>query len=124
MKNDDFSVNSPQITIRRLKVPCHLGVPAEERADLQVVLVTLTMALSSIPATDDISGTVDYAAVSTLLKETALERPRQLIETLAQDLGKAVLTNFPVPQVSIEIEKHILPDTEAVSFLLEVANGN
>ncbi len=107
---------SDQIFIRGQRVRCHVGVPDEELAQPQLLVIHTTLhPLASVgPLGDDIARTVDYHAVSTLIRETATAKPRRLIETLAEDLAAAVLAGFPVSKVSITIEKFILPDTDCV----------
>ena len=48
------------------------------------------------------------------LSKYASKHPRKLVETLAEDLAEMILSEFAVREVTIEIEKFILPDTESV----------
>ncbi|MDB6027753.1 MAG: 7,8-dihydroneopterin aldolase, partial [Verrucomicrobiales bacterium] len=54
------------ITISDLEVSYHVGVPDEERATAQRLLLTVEMELnfSDAAKTDDLTKTVDYFAVS------------------------------------------------------------
>jgi len=108
------------VNIKGLEIPTFIGVPDEERADQQVLKVNVTMApkQSFASLNDEIDGGVDYYQVSLRLKEVALEKPRKLVETLAEDLANTILKEFPVNTVSIEIEKFILPDTRHVGVSL------
>lgn len=105
------------IEIRRLEVPTHIGVPDEERAEVQVLLVTVRM----IPGqgfhglADEISRTINYFDVAQEIKALAASRPRRLIETLATDIADFLLSRHPLKCVEILIEKHILPDAECVA---------
>ncbi len=114
--DDIFPVDADRIEIRRLAVPCQIGVPEEERASLQ----TLFLSLAMIPEKtfraleDRIERTVDYEAVARRVQEVAGERPRRLVETLADDVARMVLEEFQAREIVVEVEKHILPDTEAV----------
>jgi dihydroneopterin aldolase len=105
------------ISIKRLAVDCFIGVPEDERAQLQTLYLTLTMVPTQPFASlqDNIDETVDYDAVARRLRAVATERPRRLIETLADDLARIVVEEFNVSKVRVEVEKHILPDTDAVS---------
>ncbi len=104
------------ILIRRLAVSCFIGVPEEERAEAQTLYLSLEITperrFSSLQ--DRISDTVDYDRVARRTVELAAERPRRLIETLADEVAVMVLSEFAARQVTVEIEKHILPETEAV----------
>ena len=114
-----MSSSKPQpdvVKIRGLELPTFIGVPDEERADQQVlkVHVDMTPEVSFSSLGDEIEGGVDYYQVSLRLKEVALEKPRKLIETLAEDLAAVTLKEFSVAKVRVEIEKYILPDTQHV----------
>ncbi len=114
---------SDTIEIRRLRVTAHIGVPDEERADPQVLLVTLRLTPSQgfDGLADEISRTTDYYQVSLEIQSLAAARPRRLIETLAVDIAGHLLENHPLAHVAVTIEKHILPDTECVAVHLERA---
>jgi dihydroneopterin aldolase len=110
-----------QIEIRRLQVRTFIGVPDEERADEQTLLVTIVMTPSQgfEGLGDEISRTVDYYAVSLEIEALAAERPRKLIETFAVDIADHLLTRHPLSHVAVTIEKHILPNTECVAVHVE-----
>ncbi len=106
--------------LQGLVVTSHIGVPEEERAVAQSLRLNITL-WPSVPLTglqDDFSRTVDYAAVAGRLRVIAAERPRRLIETLAEDLLTALLAEFPLREVRVEIEKFILPHTDFVRVCL------
>ena len=109
------------IEIRSLRVVTLIGVPDEERAISQTLLVTvrLTPSQGFHGLADEISRTVDYHAVSQEIEALAAARPRQLIETLAMDIADHLLGNHPLDRVAVSIEKHILPNTECVAVHLE-----
>ena len=108
-----------QIVIRGLELLTHIGVPAEERAEAQKLRVHLTLEVMRFPKIDGIEGTVDYKAVADRDRESAAEKERNLIETLAQDIAAVVLGEFEVSMVRVEIEKFILPETDWVGVILE-----
>lgn len=112
---------SDTIEIRRLQVSAHLGVPDEERAVPQTLLVTVKMTPSQNfdGLADEISRTINYYAVSLEIEAIATARPRHLIETLATDIASHLLGSHPLSRVCIRIEKHILPNTECVAVEIE-----
>lgn len=115
-------MNPPdQIEIRRLKVSTHIGVPEEERAEAQTVLLTVKMTPSQgfDGLADEISRTIDYFSVSLEIETLAASKPRRLIETLAVEVAEHLLSNHPLRHVAVTIEKHILPNTECVAVHLE-----
>lgn len=109
------------ILIKRLKVPTYIGVPDEERAEVQELRVSLELVPQNDfrALNDDIALTVNYYDVAQRVKEVAMERPRKLIETLAEELSAVVLGEFAVVQVVVEIEKFILPDADWVGLRIE-----
>ncbi len=72
----------------------------------------MTVLMSPAGALDDLNdkleNTVDYAAVDAALRELALERHRELIETLAADAAIMIIRKFPVAEVEVEVRKFIL----------------
>jgi FolB domain-containing protein len=109
------------ITIRDLVISTYIGVPDEERELPQSLHVNLKMHVPSVQSAaqrDDVSLTVNYYDVAQSIKKLALEKPRRLIETLAEEIAGNVLKNFAVAQVEVEIKKYILPDTEYVSICI------
>jgi 7,8-dihydroneopterin aldolase/epimerase/oxygenase len=108
------------IEIRRLQLLTHIGVPDEERAALQTLLLTVRMTPSQgfHGLADDIAHTIDYHAVALALQQLAAAKPRKLIETLALEIADWLLTHHPLRRAEITLEKHILPDTECVAVHL------
>jgi dihydroneopterin aldolase len=106
-----------RIKIRGLTVVANIGVPEEERAMPQRLSLNVTLiprnALTGLG--DQIQGTVDYAEVATLCRKLASQRPRRLIETLAEELANSLLAAFPLRTATVEVEKYILPDVASVS---------
>jgi len=109
-----------RITIKNLKVKVSIGITATERSQPQEVSITLELVpQTSLSALEDqISRTVDYFSVYKRVIDLAQSRERCLIETLADDIGEALLKEFDLSQVAIEIRKFILPGTDFVSVRL------
>ena len=113
--------SNDQVFIRGLKVTCFVGVPDEERAESQELLINITMAREVDEAAgalnDDITRTIDYHAVAVRVEAIASERPRQLIETLSEDIADTILQEFEIAGITVEIEKFILPNTRCVGVV-------
>ena len=105
------------IGIQSLEVMAYVGVPDEERTTSQRLLLDLRFAASVQPEVlhDDLTLTVDYHAVSLRVSEIVAERPRKLIETLADELSERLLKEFSLSWIELTIRKFILPQTEWVS---------
>ncbi|MDE0860814.1 MAG: dihydroneopterin aldolase [Akkermansiaceae bacterium] len=111
-----------QIIIKGLQLDCHIGVPAEERAEPQSLRVHLTLQVPPFPKSDEIEGTVDYKEVADQVRALAASGERKLIETLAQDIASHILSSFPVDRVRVELDKRILPETDWVGVIIERTN--
>lgn len=113
------------IEIRGLAVMARVGVPEEERAEPQRLLVDLRFAVAGHAGDlgDDIARTVDYYTLSRRVISLAEERPRRLIETLADDLGDHLMEDFPLRWIEITVRKFILSDAEWVSVSIRRESG-
>ena len=111
------------ITIRDLVVNLRVGVPDEERAQPQRLLVTVEMHrdFTAAAASDDLRHTIDYYAVSRRLLEFGEGRSWKLIETLASDLASMVLKEFNAQAVTVEVKKFVVPEARYVSVRLSRA---
>lgn len=109
------------ITIRELEVHFHVGVPDAERARSQRLLLTVEMGgdFTAAAASDDLTRTVDYYAVSRRLIGLGTGRNWKLIETLAVEVAGIVLGEFGAAWVSVEVRKFIVPEARWVSVRVE-----
>jgi len=117
---------SDLIRIVDLELFAHIGVPDEERSRTQKLLISLELTVDSLdPAavTDDISRTVNYFDVAERVKSLAGQRPRKLLETLAEEIAADLLNNLPIPQLSLEIKKFVLADARYVSVKIDREKG-
>jgi 7,8-dihydroneopterin aldolase/epimerase/oxygenase len=107
-------MNPARIRIHDIETMCLIGVPDAERASPQRILIDLEF--DAPPARlDDIATTVDYAAVADIARATAEDRPKRLIETLAQEILQAVVDRFPVSDLIVRVRKLSVPATREVS---------
>lgn len=109
------------IVIEQLELSAHVGVPDAERAQPQRLTASLRLEIAGglRGLGDDLAKTVDYFAVCQRVKALAAEHPRRLIETLAEEIATAVLDQFAVAFVEVELRKFILPDTAFVAVRLQ-----
>jgi dihydroneopterin aldolase len=105
------------IIIKGLEIDAFVGVPDDERKDLQRLLVnaTLTPLNSFAEIGDEIDRTVDYHAAVRRITSLASSRPRRLIETLASEIAEMLVEEFPARRAEVEVRKFILPETEYVA---------
>jgi dihydroneopterin aldolase len=96
-----------KISIVELGVLYCVGVPDEERARPQRLLLTVEMDcdFSVAAQTDSIADTVDYFAVSQRLLGFGEGRSWKLIEKLAADICDMILAEFKPQGVTVEVKK-------------------
>lgn len=109
-----------KITITDLEVHFRVGVPDEERAKPQRLLLTIEMQqdFSTAAATDDIASTIDYFDVSQKVIALGNGRSWKLIEKLANDIADLVLTGYHPAAVTVTVKKFPIPQAALVSVTL------
>ena len=109
-----------QIIIEDLEVQYRVGVPDAERRHAQRLLICLTIEHPFAPAaaSDDLSHTIDYAAITQQLLEFGQNREWRLIERLANDIANLVIDDFKAHAVTVEIKKFIIPQARHVAVRL------
>ena len=109
-----------KITICDLEVFYRVGVTEAERAAPQCLLLTLELAhdFRAAAASDNLTDTFDYFAITQRLLKFGDQREWKLIETLANDIAGLVLEEFSVPTVSVQVKKFIIPQARYVSVSL------
>jgi dihydroneopterin aldolase len=115
---------SDLIRIVDLQVWTHIGLTVEERAQPQMLLVSVALSVDDLgPAGrgDDIRRTIDYADVAASVKKFAGVRARRLLEAFAGELMDELLAGFPARRIQLEIKKFVLPDARHVSVEIERA---
>ena len=100
-----------------LEVYCRVGVPDEERAKPQRLLISVRMErdFSKAASSDDLRQTIDYFSVSRRLLRLGEGREWRLIETLAVEIAELIRAEFGADRVGVEVKKFILPEARYVS---------
>jgi FolB domain-containing protein len=109
------------ITIKNLAVLCRIGVPDEERAKPQRLLITVSIKgdFTKACASDDVRDTINYFDVSRRIAEFCRVESFRLIEKLAHELVGLVFREFGAQSVKVQVKKFILSDARYVSFELQ-----
>ena len=105
------------IEIKGLEVMAYIGISEEERSEAQRLLIDIrfTGVLQIEELNEDLSLTIDYAAVHQRIEEIVQERPQHLIETLADDITSTLLKEFQLAWIELTVRKFILSNAESVS---------
>src|SRR5947207_4997155 len=79
-----------KITIKDLEVQTNIGVTAAERAHTQRLLITVVLErdLAEAGRTDMESSTTPYDVVASLVKQVVAQRPRKLVEAVADEIDR------------------------------------
>src|ERR1043165_9343879 len=106
-----------KIKISDLEVFYRVGVPDEERAKTQRLLLTIEMThdFSAAASSDDLRATIDYAAVADFLVAFGEDRNWKLIEKLAAYIADSILAEFKPSAVTVEVKKFSVPKAQFVS---------
>ena len=108
------------ITIKDLSVLRKIGVPDEERANPQRLLITVEMSgdFSRAAQADEIALTINYYDVSQRITQLCATQSFKLIERLADEIARMLVGEFRAEQATVEIKKFILSNARHVSFRL------
>jgi len=106
-----------KIVVKDLEVDARIGVTEAERAGPQRLLITVELECDLAPAgrTDREYSTTPYDVVAEMIRKTAAERPRKLVESLAADIAKAILYRRLAQAVMVEVKKFSVPRSRYVS---------
>ena len=113
------------VHIERLEVFARIGVPEEERATPQRLTFNLTFwpIRQAQALNDEIENAVDYAAVSVETAKFVQARRDKLVETLADALARHLLERFQIRNITVELRKYILPETDFISVTVTREKG-
>src|SRR5450432_262618 len=106
-----------EIRIDELELFARVGVPDEERAAPQRLAISLSLQLrqSFRDLGDELTRTVDYAAVCEELRSFVRGREDKLIESLGDAMAAHLLARFPIARIDLELRKFVLPETNYVA---------
>jgi FolB domain-containing protein len=96
-----------RILIRDLLVRGIVGVNEEERRERQDVLINVELRVDTRAAagSDDLAQSVNYRSVAKRLVAHVEGGRPLLVERLADELARIVLTEFPVSSLRLRVEK-------------------
>lgn len=99
------------ISLRGLTAWGHHGVLDHERAAGQpfVVDLELSVDIAAAAASDDLADTVDYGAVAAAVVAVVAGTPRDLIETVVEEVARTCVAFDGVHAVTATIHKPMAP---------------
>jgi len=111
-----------RVFIEDLRIQTVIGVFDWEREITQTVSLNLEMGFDITRAakTDAINDTLDYKAVSKRLIHFVENSDFQLVEALAEECARIVLTEFPVSWLQLKLSKPgAVRGSSAVGVIIE-----
>lgn len=96
-----------RILIRDLLVRGIIGINEDERRERQDVLINVELWVDTrtAAASDDVADAVNYRSVCKRMIAHVEGSAHLLVERLASELARIVLTEFPVNRVRVRVEK-------------------
>ncbi|MGY6564248.1 MAG: dihydroneopterin aldolase [Halomonadaceae bacterium] len=110
------------VLIESLELETVIGVYDWERTIRQRLVLDLELATHIRPAAadDDLTKTLDYAAISQRIQRFADEHDFALVETFAERLAQLLMTEFFVPWLRLTLRKPgAVPAAAAVGVRIE-----
>ena len=98
---------SRTIRIRDFRVTTHIGVGERERAEPQRLSIDLE-AVEASPAAvmgDDVEEVVDYGQIVRTLRSICADQRLRLLESLAQEIARAILSDQRLSSLTLRIAK-------------------
>lgn len=99
---------NPRMTLKLngLFVDCVIGERADERMRLQRLRLDVSLEVDErVADTDELSDTVDYAALSGMLRETLVAAKCKMIERAAKLAAETCLREPRVREAAVEVTK-------------------
>ena len=99
------------IVIEKISFNGSVGVSQEERAIPQPLLVDLevTGSTQDALATDELTKTIDYAAIVSRVVDVGSSQSCALLETLSARISQTLLAEFPIDHLHIWLRKTAAP---------------
>jgi dihydroneopterin aldolase len=96
-----------QLSVEGLRLNCMLGAQRYGTLAPQEVVVafTLHMDLTAACRSDSLADTIDLAKVVTSLRRYAACAAHELIESLAHEIARILITDFSAQEVTVSVRK-------------------
>lgn len=96
-----------RIHVHDLLLRTIIGINPDERENLQDVLINLTLYVNTraAGASDNIRDAVNYKSVTKRVIQHVESSNYYLVEALAGNIARIIVTEFPVQRVRVKVEK-------------------
>jgi dihydroneopterin aldolase len=115
-----------RVIIEDLRIPACIGVYPHEKLEKQVVVMNIEMGLPT-PAcfrSDRVDDTIDYAAVADAVRQLAVSRHFNLIESLAEQVSNVIFDDFGAAWVKVRVDKiGVIPDAKCAAVAITRLNA-
>lgn len=103
----ELGQNMDKVFIEQLEVYCTIGVYTWEKEITQKLVLDLEMDYDTKPAgdQDDMALALDYAAVSQQVTQLISRQPIGLVETVAEQVARFLLSEFSLHRVKVRVTK-------------------
>ncbi|TQF77989.1 dihydroneopterin aldolase [Elioraea sp. Yellowstone] len=129
----DAALGLRHVFVRGLTLAASIGVHRHEHEGRQPVRIGIELAVEddgarpmSRPAVgrDELSRVVDYERIAALVRAIVAQGHVQLVETLAERIAEACLSDHRVRIVRVTVEKpEALPDADCAGVTIERRRG-
>jgi FolB domain-containing protein len=113
---------SDRITISGLQCVGCVGTKEWEKKERQPILVDMVLQtdLKKAAKTDHLEDTIDYESLCSSVKQLTSSKHYHLIESLAEEIARMVLTEFKPKEVRLTVTKpHALLGVDKVGVTIE-----
>ena len=106
-----------KIELVDLEVFYHIGVPEEERAKPQRLLVSVELGFdfSAAAVSDRLERSINYQEIASDLLKFGEGRSWKLLEKLATNIAENILARYKPQAVKVEVKKFPIPQARYVS---------
>ena len=106
-----------KLTIEQLRTHCTLGIHTWEQTLKQMLLIDYQVEFNASKTQEDISNTLNYAAIAQCIDEFCKQKSFKLLETLTHALADHLIASFPCTSATLTVHKpYALPHTQSVSL--------
>ncbi len=111
-----------KLFIDQLRIPAIVGVFDTERTQTQDIIIDLHVSadLSDAAVEDNLTHTVDYAAVRESLIEFVTLSRYHLLEALADNIAGMLFSQYPINWLRLKINKpEVFSDVKGIGIIIE-----